>query len=62
MSSQFHPDVAAMRAKIARFAGWLYERPRLLDAAGGNLSARVGDVICMTSRAIRAANSVAYPP
>ena len=49
MSSQFHPDVAATRAKIARLAGMLYER-RLLDAAGGNLSARVGDVICMTSR------------
>ena len=41
--------IAAMRAKVARFGGWLFER-RLTDAAGGNLSARVGDVVCLSPR------------
>lgn len=39
--------VAAARGKLARFGGLLFER-RLTDAAGGNLSALVGDVICMS--------------
>ncbi len=39
--------VTAMRAKIARLGGLLFER-HLTDAAGGNLTARVGDVICMS--------------
>jgi ribulose-5-phosphate 4-epimerase/fuculose-1-phosphate aldolase len=43
------PAIAAMRAKIARFGGMLYQR-HLTDAAGGNLTARVGDVLCMSPR------------
>jgi L-fuculose-phosphate aldolase len=35
------------RAKIARLGGLMYER-HLTDAAGGNLSARVGDIVCMS--------------
>ncbi len=35
------------RANIARLGGLMYER-HLTDAAGGNLSARVGDLICMS--------------
>ncbi len=41
------PAVAATRAKIARLGGLLFER-HLTDAAGGNLTARVGEVICMS--------------
>ena len=41
--------VQRMREKIARFGRMLYER-HLTDAAGGNLSARVGDVLCMSPR------------
>jgi L-fuculose-phosphate aldolase len=40
---------AAMRAKIARFGAMLYDR-RLFDAAGGNMSARVGDLVCLSPR------------
>ena len=43
------PAVWAMREKIARFGRALYER-QLTDAAGGNLSSRVGDVIVMSPR------------
>jgi L-fuculose-phosphate aldolase len=42
-----NPAVTAMRAKVARLAGLLFER-HLTDSAGGNLTSRVGDVICMT--------------
>ncbi len=42
-------SVAAMREKIARFGAMLFDR-FLTDAAGGNISARVGDLICITSR------------
>ncbi len=38
-----------MRAKIARFGLILVER-KLTDIAGGNISARVGDQICITAR------------
>jgi L-fuculose-phosphate aldolase len=42
--------IAKTRAHITRLAAMLFER-RLLDAAGGNLSARVGDgLICITPR------------
>jgi L-fuculose-phosphate aldolase len=42
-------SVEKMRAKIAGFGAMLYDR-FLTDAAGGNISARVGDLICITSR------------
>jgi len=38
-----------MRAKIARFGRLIFER-HLTDVAGGNVSARVGDIICITPR------------
>ena len=37
------------RQKIAEFGRMLYER-QLTDAAGGNVSARAGDVVCITPR------------
>ncbi|MFN8380133.1 MAG: class II aldolase/adducin family protein [Anaerolineae bacterium] len=43
------PAVRAMREKIARFGLALYDR-KLTDAAGGNLSAKVGDVVVMSPR------------
>jgi L-fuculose-phosphate aldolase len=43
------PAISAMRAKIARFGKLLYDR-HLTDSAGGNLTARVGDVLCMSPR------------
>lgn len=43
------PAVRAMREKIARFGHALYER-QLTDAAGGNLSSRVGDLVVMSPR------------
>ncbi|MBI1258096.1 MAG: hypothetical protein GC204_11545 [Chloroflexi bacterium] len=36
-----------MRAKIATLGGMLFDR-HLTDAAGGNMSARVGDLVCMS--------------
>ena len=42
-------NVEAMRVKIARLGKLLFDR-FITDAAGGNLSARVGDVVCITSR------------
>ncbi|MEM7034440.1 MAG: class II aldolase/adducin family protein [Chloroflexota bacterium] len=42
-----YTDVAQARAKLARFGGLLFER-RLTDAAGGNISTLVGDVVCMS--------------
>ena len=39
--------VEQMRAKVARLGGMLFDR-HLTDAAGGNISARVGDVVCMS--------------
>jgi L-fuculose-phosphate aldolase len=41
--------IAEMRAKVAQFGRMLYER-KLFDAAGGNITARVGDLICMSPR------------
>jgi L-fuculose-phosphate aldolase len=42
-------DVTAMRIKIARLGALLFER-KLTDAAGGNVSARVDDLVCITPR------------
>lgn len=39
--------VEKMRAKLARLGGMLFDR-NLTDAAGGNISARVGDVVVMS--------------
>src|SRR5215216_1221570 len=39
--------VEETRAKIARLSGMLFDR-HLTDAAGGNVSARVGDVVCFS--------------
>jgi len=41
--------IEAMRARICYLAALMFDR-RLTDAAGGNLSARIDDVICLTSR------------
>jgi ribulose-5-phosphate 4-epimerase/fuculose-1-phosphate aldolase len=41
--------VQATRAKIAELGAMLFDRG-LTDATGGNLSARVGDLICITAR------------
>lgn len=49
MSGQHGDAVARMRAKIAQVGAWMFDR-RLTDAAGGNISAKVGDVICMSPR------------
>lgn len=47
------PNVAAMRARVARIGALMFDR-RLTDAAGGNITARVktdaGEVICMSPR------------
>lgn len=37
------------RARVARFGKMLFDR-HLTDAAGGNVSVRVGDVLCLTAR------------
>ena len=39
----------AMRARIAGLGKLLFDR-QLTDAAGGNMSARVGDLVCITPR------------
>lgn len=41
--------VASMRAEIARFGALLFQR-NLTDAGGGNVSARVGDLVCLSPR------------
>jgi L-fuculose-phosphate aldolase len=41
--------VTDMRAKLVRLGALLFER-RLTDAAGGNMSARAGDLVCITPR------------
>lgn len=41
--------VDAMREKVAHIGHLLYQRS-LTDAAGGNISARVGDFVCVTPR------------
>lgn len=43
------PEVWAARTKIATLAHLMFER-HLTDAAGGNVSARVGTLICITPR------------
>lgn len=42
-------EIQAMREKITRIGRMLFER-KLTDAAGGNISVRVGDKICITPR------------
>ena len=42
-----HATVEQTRAKIARLGALLFDR-HLTDAAGGNMSARVGEVVCMS--------------
>ena len=42
-------DLNAMRAKIVRFGALIFER-RLTDIAGGNISARVGQYVCISPR------------
>jgi len=42
-----NPEVQHMRAEIARIGRFLFDR-QLTDAAGGNISARVDDVVCMS--------------
>ena len=42
-------SITEMRAKIAELGRLLFDR-FLTDAAGGNISARVGDTICITPR------------
>jgi L-fuculose-phosphate aldolase len=42
-------EIDAMRIKIAKLGKLLFDR-QLTDAAGGNMSARVGDMVCITSR------------
>ncbi len=44
-----NPAIQAMRTKVARLAGMLFAR-HLTDVAGGNMSARVGDYVCITPR------------
>jgi L-fuculose-phosphate aldolase len=41
--------VQAMRARIPEIGRLLFDR-QLTDAAGGNISARVGDLVCITPR------------
>ncbi len=48
-SIRANPQLNAMRAKICRFGALLYDR-RLTDAAGGNISARVGEYVCISPR------------
>lgn len=45
----FSSDVTAMRSKLTRLGALLFER-HLTDAAGGNISARVGDLVCISPR------------
>lgn len=48
-SIRANPELNAMRAKITRFGALLFDR-RLTDAAGGNISARVGEYVCISPR------------
>lgn len=48
-SIRANPELNAMRAKVARFGKVLFDR-RLTDIAGGNISARVGEYICISPR------------
>ena len=42
-------EIQAMREKITTIGRLLFER-QLTDAAGGNISARVGEHVCITPR------------
>ena len=44
-----NPELNAMRAKIVRLGALLFDR-RLTDVAGGNISSRVGEYVCITPR------------
>jgi ribulose-5-phosphate 4-epimerase/fuculose-1-phosphate aldolase len=48
-SIRANPELNAMRAKIMRLGALLFDR-RLTDVAGGNISARVGEYVCITPR------------
>ena len=48
-SIRMNPELNAMRAKIARLGALLFDR-RLTDVAGGNISARVGEYVCISPR------------
>ncbi|MFN3705972.1 MAG: class II aldolase/adducin family protein [Thermoflexales bacterium] len=48
-SSELSAEIQAVRTKIAVLGQLLYEK-RLTDAAGGNISARVSNHICITPR------------
>src|SRR5574337_298430 len=48
-SSPTDEAILATRARIARIGKMLFER-RLTDAAGGNISVRVGNLICISPR------------
>jgi L-fuculose-phosphate aldolase len=43
------PAIADMRARIARIGGFMFDR-QLTDAGGGNISSRVGDLVCISPR------------
>ncbi|PJF41715.1 MAG: hypothetical protein CUN54_00120 [Phototrophicales bacterium] len=47
--NNMNAQIDETRAKIAMFGALMYER-HLTDAGGGNISARVGDKICITPR------------
>jgi L-fuculose-phosphate aldolase len=49
MSASPLDPIWAARVQIARLGRMMFER-RLTDAAGGNISARVGDRVCITPR------------
>ena len=42
-------DIAKLRQQIAEIGALMYER-HLTDSAGGNISARAGDLVCITPR------------
>lgn len=48
-SAQFDSAVGDMRLKITRLGALLFDR-HLTDAAGGNISARVGGLVCISPR------------
>lgn len=49
IQSEDFSAIEAMRAKIATIGAYMFDR-RLTDAAGGNISARVGSYVCITPR------------
>ena len=51
MNSSLHSsaEITATRQKIAKLGSLMYQR-NLTDSAGGNISTRVGEVVCITPR------------